>query len=159
MSHKEIAVKMVLDRWSSSIKSFGSLINELSDEQLHREVAPGKNRGIYLLGHLIAVHDDMLPILGLGERHCPGLYDPYVKAPDKTVELKETVAELRGIWFGQCNQLEQKFAKLSPLQWFEKHTIVAEADFTKEPHRNKLNVVLNRTTHLQYHMGQLQLLK
>ena len=32
-------------------------------------------------------------------------------------------------------------------------------DFIKEPHRNKLNVLLTRTTHLAYHAGQLALLK
>ena len=34
-----------------------------------------------------------------------------------------------------------------------------EEDFIKEPHRNKLNIILTRTTHLSYHTGQLALLK
>ena len=41
---------------------------------------------------------------------------------------------------------------------FEKHTAVSEEDFSKEPHRNKLNIVISRTSHLQYHTGQLVLL-
>ncbi len=159
MTHTEIMVKMIIDRWNDAIKSCDKLMNELSDEQLQREIAPGKNRGIYLLGHLIAVHDDMLLILGMGERRYPELNEPYIIAPDKSVVLKQSVAELRNIWTEQCSALEQKFAQLKPEQWFEKHTAISEENFAKEPNRNKLNVILNRTTHLQYHLGQLRLLK
>jgi hypothetical protein len=37
----------------------------------------------------------------------------------------------------------------------QKHTAVSDADFAKEPHRNRLSVVLNRAGHVQYHLGQL----
>ena len=159
MSHTDIAIKMLFDRWNASIKSCDSLINELSDEQLHKEIAPGKNRGIYLLGHLIAVHDDMLVFLGLGERVYPELHEPYIVAPDKSVELTQSVSELREMWNEQCSYLERKFAEIKSEQWFDKHTAVSEEDFAKEPHRNKLNIILTRTTHLQYHLGQMKLLK
>ena len=55
--------------------------------------------------------------------------------------------------------LQQRMEKLPAGEWFEKHTAVADEDFIKEPHRNKLNIILTRTTHLQYHIGQLILLK
>jgi len=35
---------------------------------------------------------------------------------------------------------------------------VSDEDFSKEPHRNKLNVIINRTNHMSYHLGQLILL-
>lgn len=41
----------------------------------------------------------------------------------------------------------------------QKHSAVSEEDFAKEPHRNKLNLLLNRTNHLSYHHGQLVFLK
>jgi len=40
-----------------------------------------------------------------------------------------------------------------------KHTSVSEEDFAKEPHRNRLNVLTTRTTHLASHYGQLIFLK
>jgi len=46
----ETAVKMVLDRWYGSIKNCNSILDSLTDEQLNKEIAPNKNRGIYLLG-------------------------------------------------------------------------------------------------------------
>jgi hypothetical protein len=43
--------------------------------------------------------------------------------------------------------------------WFTRHSNISEEDFMKEPHRNRLNVLLDRTIHLSNHRGQLLLLK
>jgi hypothetical protein len=159
MSHIETAIKMTLDRWYGSIASLDKFLNAISDEQLQKEVAPGKNRGIYLLGHLIAVHDDMLILMDLGEKQYPELTEPFIKQADKAVKDLPTVAVLRDYWTKQCAALRTKFDQLTTEQWFEKHTAVSAEDFTKEPHRNKLNIVISRTSHLQYHTGQIALLK
>ena len=47
--------------WKSNIDSADKLFSSLSPEQLEKEVAPGKNRLIYLWGHLTAVNDALLP--------------------------------------------------------------------------------------------------
>ncbi len=150
---------MVLDRWDGSIKNWDSILNGLSDETLQMEIAPGKNRGIYLLGHLIAVHDDMLLLLDMGEKLYPELQEPFIKSADKTVNKIPTASELRKYWTRQCEVLNQKFDSLKPEAWFEKHTAVSAEDFVNEPHRNKLNIIITRTSHLQYHSGQLVLLR
>ncbi len=154
-----LLVKMVLDRWYGSIKNFDKIIGGISDEALMNEIAPGKNRGIYLLGHLIAVHDDMLVLLDMGSRQYPELHEPFIKAADKTTAQIPAAAELRSTWAKQCEALQQKFDALQPEAWFEKHTAVSAEDFANEPHRNKLNIIITRTSHLQYHTGQLALLK
>ena len=159
MNPTDTILKMVFDRWNASIKNLDTLLNELTDETLQKEIAPGKNRGIYLLGHLIAVHDDMLVLLDLGEKLYPELYEPFLKASDKATTHIPTVSELRNFWNKQCEVLKQKFDSLKPEEWLEKHTAVSAEDFANEPHRNKLNIILTRTTHLQYHLGQLRLLK
>jgi hypothetical protein len=43
--------------------------------------------------------------------------------------------------------------------WFAKHNAVSAEDFAKEPHRNKLNVLITRTIHQGYHLGQMNYLK
>ena len=159
MATTETMIKMMFDRWYASIKNLDILLDSLTDETLQQEIAPGKNTGIYLLGHLIAVHDDMLVLLGMGDKLYPGLYEPFLKSPDKTGAQFPPVATLRTYWVNQCAILKQNFEKLPTAGWFEKHTAVSEADFLKEPHRNKLNIILTRTTHLAYHTGQLVLLK
>jgi hypothetical protein len=154
----ELFVKMVIDRWNGSIINLNKHLTVLTDAQLQNEVAPGKNSGAYLLGHLIAAHDDMLILMDMGEKIFPALYEPYLKLPDKATTQVPSVSELRTFWTKHCEIMQEKFEKMKPEQWFEKHTAVSEEDFAKEPHRNKLNIVITRTSHLQYHSGQLVLL-
>ena len=159
MTTIDTMIKMVLDRWDARIKNADTLINSLADETLEKEIAPGKNRGIYLLGHLVAVHDDMLILLDMGEKLYPELHEPFLKSPDKSTNQIPSASELRNFWAKQCEVLKQKFEHLKPEEWLEKHTAVSSEDFIKEPHRNKLNIIITRTSHLQYHIGQLRLLK
>ena len=158
MEHTDLAVKMVMDKWNSSIASLNKHLDALTDPQLEKEVAPGKNRGTYLLGHLIAVHDDMLILLNMGEKLFPELNEPFVKLADKATNELPSASELRAFWKKQCEVLREKFEKVKPGEWFEKHTAVSGEDFLKEPHRNKLNIIITRTSHLQYHTGQMVLL-
>jgi hypothetical protein len=44
-------------------------------------------------------------------------------------------------------------------EWFTRHANISEEDFIKEPNRNRLNVLLDRTIHLSNHRGQLLLLQ
>lgn len=159
MTQTEIAIKMILDRWNGSILNLNKTLNELNDKQLQKEIAPGKNRGIYLLGHLIAVHDDMLILLGMGEKLYPELSEPFIKEADNVAAQIPSATELRAMWTKQNEVLNEKFSKTTTDEWFAKHTAVSEEDFLKEPHRNKLNIIITRTSHLQYHTGQIVLLK
>ena len=159
MPHIETAIKMTLDRWYGSVASLDKVLSVLTDEQLLKETAPGKNRGIYLLGHLVAVHDDMLVLLEMGEKQHPELTEPFIKLADKVATELPTVAELRDFWTRQNQLLREKFDQLTPEQWFEKHTAVSAEDFAKQPYRNKLNIIISRTSHLEYHTGQIALLK
>ncbi|MDB5232581.1 MAG: hypothetical protein JWN76_3386 [Chitinophagaceae bacterium] len=159
MNSTETVLKMIFDRWDGSIKNCDAILSSLSDEQLQKEIAPGKNRGIYLLGHLIAVHDDMLTLLDMGNKLYPELRKHFIDCPDKAVAEIPSAKELRAYWSKQCEVLKQKFESLQPGQWLEKHTAVSAEDFAREPHRNKLNIIITRTSHLQYHVGQLVLLK
>jgi DinB superfamily len=159
MTNNQLIIKMVFDRWNALLKNCDTILNAITDEQLQKEIAPNKNRGIYLLGHLIAVHDDMLPLLNLGEKEYPELFEIFVKSPDKSVEIIPSAQELRALWKTQMETLAPKLEGISADEWFEKHNAVSAEDFEKEPHRNKLNIILTRTTHLSYHVGQLILLK
>ena len=67
--------------------------------------------------------------------------------------------ELRAVWEAVNSKLATHFNNLSVDEWFKKHSSVSEEDFVKEPHRNRLNVVIGRTNHLQYHVGQVALIK
>ena len=53
---------------------------------MQKQIAPNRNRGSYLLGHLIAVHDDMLILLDMGGKLFPDLERPFIKLADQTMD-------------------------------------------------------------------------
>jgi hypothetical protein len=158
-AQKQLVVRSVLDAWYSRLESADKLFGSLTDGQLQQEIAPGRNRGVYLLGHLTAVHDKMLPLLDFEPQVFAHLEEPFLNNADKTVADIPTVTELRNSWNDVNSRLASHFKKLSPDEWFHKHASVSQEDFAKEPHRNRLNVLVGRTNHMQYHMGQVALLK
>jgi hypothetical protein len=159
MDQKTISTKVALNAWQAQVDRAGKLISELSDEQLNAEIAPGRNRGLYLVGHLIAVDDAISEILGTGKKAYPDLRPVFIEAPDKTVAKIPSISELRQIWNTVHERLKLEFGKVPEDAWFTRHESMTDADFEKEPTRNKLSVLLSRTGHLAYHFGQLRLLK
>jgi hypothetical protein len=149
---------MALDAWHSRIKEADMLFDGLSDEQLKNEASPGRNTGMYLLGHLAITHDMMLPILGFGKQIYPQLTTAYNDNADAKT-YSESASELRKYWKNINSILAENFAKLTTDAWFERHNSVSAGDFEKERHRNKLNIIISRTNHLSYHNGQLVFLK
>ena len=156
---QEVFVKMALNAWEVYIKRADKLFSTLTDQELLLEVSPGKNRGIYLLGHLTAVNDGMINIFGLGERLYPQLDAAFVEKPDKSGLDMPSIAELRSYWTNLNNVLTNYFSQMKPADWFQRHNLMTDEDLIKEPHRNKLSVLLNRTNHLAWHYGQLLLIK
>lgn len=113
MEAKQLIVKPVLDAWNSRIEAANKLIDSLSDEDLQKEVSPGRNRGLYLLGHLALVHDKMLPLLNFEAQHYAHLEDTFLYKPDKTVADIPSVKELRTMWNTVNSKLADHYAKLS----------------------------------------------
>jgi hypothetical protein len=154
-----IFVKMVILAWQTQNTRVNQLLETLSDKQLLQETAPGRNTGVYLLGHLAAVNDNLFKLLDLGERLHPELDTAFLDNPDKSGIVMPSINELKKYWIEINTKLTDHFNKMQPADWFARHTAVSEDDFAKEPHRNKLNVLITRATHQSYHLGQLAYLK
>lgn len=154
----EQVIQLALNTWISRNKAVTNFFNKYSDASYLLQVAPGRNRAIYLLGHLTATNDGLFPLFGLGERLYPEMEEVFSKSPDKVTDHLPSLPELKQRWEKVNTQLTAEFEKMSPEAWMSKHTAVSEADFAIEPHRNKLNVLLGRTNHQSYHLGQLNLL-
>ncbi len=155
----KLFVKMALNAWQIQIKRANAAFDGLAEDRLLEEIAPGKNRVIYLLGHLMVVHDALLPLLGLGEKLYPELEKTFLTEPDKAIATLPSAAELRASWARVNAELARHFQVMSPQAWLQRHTAVSEEDFLKDPSRNRLNVLLSRTSHVAYHLGQLALVK
>jgi hypothetical protein len=157
MTNEELFLAVALTGWKGNIERADKMFSGLSEEELLKEVAPGKNRLIYIWGHLTAIHDAMLPLLDIGRRLHPEFDDTFVSNPDKTQAEIPSVELVRNAWREVNGKLFEGFAGLSTADWLKKHTAVSEEDFLKEPLRNRLAILLSRTNHLAYHLGQTAL--
>ena len=155
ITEKELIVNMIVATWEAQNKRFNAMLEKLSDEDLAKETAPGRNTGIYLLGHLTAVNDGIIKLFGIGEKLYPQLEAIFLTAPDKSGQVMPSATELREYWHNTCNILHEHFKKMPTNDWMGRHTAVSAEDFEKEPNRNKLNVLIGRTTHQGYHFGQM----
>jgi hypothetical protein len=157
MTPEQSIVASAVLAWKTQLERADKLFSGLGDEQLLKEVAPGKNRLVYLWGHLIAVHDAMLPLLGLGPRLHPELDAPFVTQPDRTATELPSAAELERFWNEVNDRLLAGFSAFTAADWAEKHSVVSAQDFAANPLRNRLAILLSRTSHVAYHLGQAQL--
>jgi hypothetical protein len=155
----ELLVDLQLKSWTTHVSRITQLLNLLSDEALAREIAPGKNTGTYILGHLVAVNDGMRKLMGLGTSLYPQYTEPFVTSSDKSGNQFPAITELKKAWTHVNDELAKGFQGMRLSDWLDRHTSVSAEDFAREPHRNKLNIVISRTSHLAYHLGQLVLLK
>jgi len=153
----ELLTRTAMASWKQVIGRVDELLSSTGDDGLEKEVAPGRNRIFYLVGHLAAVSDRLFPLLGLGERLHPEYDTEYLENPDTHTTSKVPASELRKAWTDINSKLTAAMEALRPEQWLEKHTAVSEEDFAKDPLRNRLAVLLSRTNHASFHIGQIRL--
>jgi hypothetical protein len=155
MTSEEMLVRAAIQSWKTVIGRLDGIVAGADDVKMERTVVPGGNRVHYLVGHLVAVHDRMLPLLGLGERLHAELDEAYLENPDRTKPDSASAAELKAAWVEVNGKLTAGLEAFSPSDWLSRHNSVSEEDFAKDPSRNKLAVLLSRTNHASTHLGQL----
>src|SRR4051812_28911897 len=144
MEYNQVFVQMALHAWNVQIGRTDKFFDAIADEDLKKQVAPGKNTFFYLLGHLIAVNDTMIQLFDKGKRSYMHLDDVFVKNPDRSGLPVPVAAELREEWKKSNKQLSDIFSKMTPDEWFSKHTAMSDEDHKNDPSRNKMSVLLNR---------------
>jgi hypothetical protein len=159
MTPEEILASTALNSWKLVLGRLNEHIEPLSDEQLQQQIAPGRNRLVYLIGHLTATHDRMFPMLGLGKRLHPELDEAYFTNPDRSFPDPVSPSAVKKAWNEVNSKLTAAFDALTPEEWLQKHSAVTEEEFVKEPLRNRLAVLLSRTNHVSFHAGQAILVK
>lgn len=157
MSVDQALIDSSIRNWNIHIERGTKAFDRMTEEQLQLEVSPGRNRVIYILGHLIAIHDALLPLLRISDRLYPELDRPFVSNPDRAVESGLTGNDLKLKWNEVNRALEIGFAGISPKDWTTRHNAVSVEDFEKEPHRHRFSVFLSRSAHLAMHLGQIRL--
>jgi len=156
MSNEETLVAAAVATWKNNLERASKLFTNLDIAALEQQVAPGRNRLIYLWGHLAATHDKMLHLLGVAERVHPEFDEIFLASPDQTNDLPG--AEVLRAWWDEVNRrLSGGIGRFTVNDWLAKHAAVAEEDFAKDPLRNRFSILLTRTNHLAYHLGQAAL--
>ena len=157
MGNEGSYVALGLKVWKAQIERADKLFGGLSSEEVLREIAPGRNRLLYLWGHLTATHDAMLPLLGLGERLHPEFDVAFISNPDKSQAAIPSHQQVRQAWNAINVKLWKGFEKMSWSDWLQRHAAVSAEDFAKDASRNRYAILLSRTNHLAYHLGQAML--
>ena len=157
MSIEKSFVDSALRGWKSNLDRADELFGCAFAGTSRAGGCSGKNRLIYLWGHLAAVNDALLPLLGIAERLHPEFDVMFLSSPDKSIQLAVSGQSLKAAWQEINQKLWDGFLKFSALDWAQRHTAVSEEDFKREPHRNRFTVLLGRTAHLAYHLGQAAL--
>jgi len=148
-----------LRNWNEQNKRLLSLVNSMNEEQLESHIAPGRNSGTYLLGHLAAINYTMLTLFDLGENPHPKLETIYLLNADKAIIHDYKTDDLKKLLVDSIQLFEEKSKALTEADWLDRHMNITEEEFKTQQHRNKINVLISRTLHLVYHLGQLSLLK
>jgi uncharacterized damage-inducible protein DinB len=154
MTSQQLSVRVAINSWKLVVERADKVFSNLPEDQLLKEVAPGRNRLIYLWGHLTAIHDAMFSILGLGTRLHPELDAIFVSEPDKKETQLPAASDLKRYWQEVNRKLLSQFEELSADEWLQRHRAMSEEDYAKNPARNRLAVLLSRTNHTSYHLGQ-----
>jgi len=157
MTNEGSYVALGLKVWKAQLDRADKLFGGLSPDEVLKEIAPGRNRLLYLWGHLTAVHDAMLPLLGLGDRFHPEFDVAFISNPDKSQAVIPSHEQVRQAWKTINGELWKGFEKMSWSDWLQRHTAVSEEDFAKDASRNRFAILLSRTNHLSYHLGQAML--
>jgi hypothetical protein len=155
VSYEQLTVKMAMASWKNTVGRADKAFAALPEEQFQRQVAPGRNRFIYILGHLTAINDGMHSILGIGERLHPELDSMFISEPDQANTTLPSVPELMKDWAEVNSSLSEKLDRLTPPEWLQRHMAMSDEDYAKDPTRNRISVLLSRTNHLSYHLGQI----
>lgn len=149
-----LIIRQVINFWEANNKGITAFFNKHEDDVYLGEVAPGRNRGIYLLAHLIATNDALLPLFNLGEKLFPELA-PLASEAESAVPFELSISDLKSKWETLNNTLADHFKSMTAEQWLSRLNSVSDEDFALDPTRNKLNVLMNRSSHENYHRGQL----
>lgn len=144
-----------LIQWNTYNTRMQKVLDTIAPENFNKPIVLGGNTPSWLLGHLVDTDDKLLELFGISDRLFPELATIYHHERGANQSGHFSKDELTMKWQAVIAKLDAAFKSWRESDWHSKHTAVTEEDFKKEPHRNKLNVMLSRVTHKASHLGQI----
>jgi hypothetical protein len=148
-------IEICLLQWTTYNTRMQKMMDALSEEKFNTPILSNGNSPSWIFGHLADTDDRLLELFGIRGRLFPELGKIYhnERGSNQTGHLSK--AALTAKWNAISAELDKTFKLWSEGDWMGRHTAVSEEDFKKEPHRNKLNVMLGRVSHKASHLGQV----
>jgi hypothetical protein len=148
VSHYFLQQWRVMAGWTSGT------INALNDEDLREELSPGKNHGVWILGHLIESEDELSVFLGKEPFLFPE-YETLFGQGSKLLPVGDypSAVILREQWKAVLAKNERILSQMTDAEWDEPHARLKEGedDFFK----TKGRCIGIWNLHQNYHNGQL----
>jgi hypothetical protein len=159
-------------QWKISAGWISNIIKSLSDDELKMEIIPGKNHGVWLLGHLIESEDDLSKFLG----KAPMLFPHYEEIFGQGSKLKPAdeyppVSQLREEWAKVIEKNNNLILSVTDEEWNEPHCLdsglTANNDAGDTESRQagpddffqtKGRCIMIWILHQMYHAGQLAMI-
>ena len=151
------SLDICLLQWDAYNRRMQKVFETITEDDFHKPIVPGGNSPSWLLGHLADTDDTLLELFGIRSRMFPELIKIYHHERGTNQSGHLSKEELATKWKQIVTELDRTFKSMTESDWLSRHMIVSEEDFKKEPHRNKLNVMLSRVTHKASHLGQIAL--
>lgn len=146
-------------QWKMLIKDWVNLtLSLIKEEDLKLEVSPGKNHGVFILGHLVTSDDDFSVYMGKGDL----LFPDYQKMFGTGAKLLPpdqypTATEILEKWKAVCEKNEKIYKEFKDSELSEYHALCNDPG--KDFFKTKERVIQAWQLHLAYHAGQLGIIE
>ncbi len=154
---ENVLVQQYLKQYRMMLEWVDGQLNALSDEEYNLELSPGKNTGIWILGHLVVSDDDFSVFLGKGELLFPEYTEVFGQGSKlQKAEIYPSVSKLKEAWKKVSEKNLEIYSGLTDKELNEPHSMVKnyETDYFK----TKDKVIMAWHLHQAYHAGQIAIL-
>ncbi len=149
-----ILSKQFYRQYEMMVEWVNGTIDPLSDDEFKMELSPGKNHGVWLLGHLVTSDDDFSMFMGKGEQLFPQYYEMFGQGSKLLpAESYPQISELKNAWTEVCNKNRKIYSELIDEKLQQPHALVK--DIEKDYFKTKERVIMAWHLHQLYHAGQL----
>ena len=150
------ASKILTKQYLSAAGWGNWIIGALSEDDLKKEISPGKNHGVWLLGHLITCEDDFALYMGKGEITYPEYQKMFAEGTKPlSFDNYPLLSEMKSKWKEMVDKNKKIYAELTDEELEQPHAqLTDENDFCQ----TKKDICVHWQVHLMYHVGQLSVL-
>jgi len=149
------------DQWKILNSWLSNTINKLTDEELCSTIAPNRNHGVWILGHLIESEDELAVYLGLDNWLFPEYEAMFGQgSPLLPVAQYPHVSFLRQQWQQVSARNNQLLSTFTDAQWHQPHTRIDSGNPLDEDFfKTKGRCIAIWNIHQTLHLGQLGVLR